>query len=166
MSTLISRSDGALPHQKSSPASCSTDVRNSWRDWMLTKLTGAIVHGSLLFATAPQMFPADRFVFSSCRAGVCGFGMVDSGRGSGASVPGSCRRSCAQGWQPTRTGFVFPLTFKWVFLGTSPAQDTFSPLLFLVQGVEHGCRIGEAPRSLLRSRCTIVDGKHAERRER
>ena len=43
---------------------------------------------------------------------------------------------------------LLPLSFKWVFLGTSPAQDTFSPLLFLVQRVEHCCRVGDAPRSL------------------
>ena len=67
-------------------------------------LTEAIVHGSLLLATAPQRFPADEFVFSAFLAGGCGFVRGDSVRGSGAATPGKCRHYSVRGWQPARTG--------------------------------------------------------------
>src|SRR6266852_4592164 len=79
-------------------------VRKPWLDLLLTKLAGAMVHGSLPLATAPQRFPAGRLVFSACHAEGCGFGMVDSNRGSGAATPGRCLRCSVRDWQPTRTG--------------------------------------------------------------
>ena len=51
-----------------------------------------MIPGSLLLATAPQRFPADRLGFSACHAAECGFAVVDSVRESGAAAPGKCRR--------------------------------------------------------------------------
>jgi len=62
-------------------------VSQSWLDSLLTKLVEAMVHGSLLLATAPQRFPAGRLVFSACRAGACGLVMGESLRGAALQLP-------------------------------------------------------------------------------
>src|SRR6266851_4002294 len=74
-------------------------VRNSWLDSLLTKLAGAMIHGSLPLAIAPQRFPAGRLVFSACRAGACGFARADSVRGKGVVTLGRCPRCSVRDWQ-------------------------------------------------------------------
>ncbi len=54
-------------------------VRIFWWAWLLMKLAGAMLHGSLQFAIAPQGFPAGGLVFSSSRAGECGFAKAGLG---------------------------------------------------------------------------------------
>ena len=61
-----------------------------------------MIPGSLLLATAPQRFPADRLGFSACHAAECGFAVVDSVRESGAAAPGKCRRCCVRDWPGAR----------------------------------------------------------------
>ncbi len=63
-------------------------------------------------------------------------------------------------------GDLLPLSFKGVFLGTPPAQDPFSPLLLLVQGMEPCCRIGDAPLNGKLSCCTPFYRKDANRNRR
>ena len=60
-----------------------------------------------------------------------------------------------------------PLSFKGVFVGTSPAQDPFSPLLLSVQGLESCCWIGDIPHFRKQSYTTLIQGKdaHGDRRE-
>ena len=152
---------GCIASPKSFPASCSNDVRNSWRDWMLMKLAGAIFHGSLLLATAPQMFPADRFVFSSCRAGVCEFVTVDSVRGSAAAAPGRCHHYCAQGWQPTTTGSAPTLLQMGLSeYVASPGRVFFAPARD--RGYRVRCWIGCAPLGIDVSHRTIFHGKDSD----
>ena len=62
-----------------------------------------------------QRFPADRLVFSACRAGVYGFAMVDSVRGSGAASSRKMSPCCVRDWQPARTGSAPTLPSKGSF---------------------------------------------------
>ena len=94
----------ALPHQNLPRRLAQLAVRNSWLDSLLTKLAGAMIHGSLPLAIAPQRFPVERLVFSAFLAAGCGFVMADSVRGSGTAAPGRCRHCSVRGWQSARTG--------------------------------------------------------------
>jgi hypothetical protein len=92
----------ALPHQNLPRRLAQLAVRNSWLDSLLTKLAGAMIHGSLPLAIAPQRFPVERLVFSAFLAAGCGFARADSDQGSGAATPGRCRRCSVQDWPPSR----------------------------------------------------------------
>src|SRR3989442_45582 len=124
-------------------------IRNSWRDSLLTKLAGAIVHGWLLLATAPQRFPAGRPVFSACHAEGCGFVMGDTVRGSGAATPGRCRRCSVPDWPPTRRGSVPTLPQR------GPCGYAPSPR-----------RVFSAPALGTGYRALLLDRGHSSRQER
>src|SRR5579864_3702511 len=61
-----------------------------------------------------------------------------------------------------KAGDLLPLPFKGGFLRAPPAQDAFSPLLLLVQGVQHRCRIGCTPRGLKHPHCATFNGKDTD----
>src|SRR5712692_1757593 len=124
-------------------------VRKPWLDLLLTKLAGAMVHGSLPLATAPQRFPAGRLVFSACHAEGCGFVMVDTVRGSGAATPGRCRRCSVPDWPPTRRGSVPTLPQR------GPCGYAASPR-----------RVFSAPALGTGYRALLLDRGHSSRQER
>jgi hypothetical protein len=103
-------------------------VRNSWLDSLLTKLAGAMIHGSLPLAIAPQRFPVERLVFSAFLAAGCGFARADSDQGSGAATPGRCRRCSVRGWPPFRRRSA-PILPQRGLCGcaASPARVFFAP---------------------------------------
>ncbi len=67
------------------------------------QLEGVMDHGSLPLAIAPSAFPRGELVCSACRAGGCGFVIVDSVLGSGAAAPGRYPRCSVRDWQAART---------------------------------------------------------------
>ena len=138
-------------------------VRNSWLNSPLTKLAGAMIHGSLPLAIAPQRIPAGRLVFSACRAEGYGFATVDSVQGSGAAAPGRCRRCSVPDWLPARRRSAPTLPQRGLGgyaaspgpVFSAPALGTRSRVLLLERG---------APlfRKLYRLTLTIVHGKDAD----
>jgi hypothetical protein len=141
-------------------------VRESWRDFLLTKPAGVIGHGSIPLAVAPRAFPAGRLVCSACLTEACGFVRGDSVRGE-RRVPIPEDVSTAPfgvGNQPGQDLLQLPI--KGVLVGTTPTQDTFSLFLLSVQGMESGCRTGNAPLDGNVSCCTTFNGKDANGRRR
>jgi hypothetical protein len=67
-------------------------VRNCRWASLPRRLAGTMVHRSLLPATAPPWFPADRLGSCASLAAGCGFVRAESVRGSDAAAPGKCRR--------------------------------------------------------------------------
>src|SRR5713226_3039695 len=120
-------------------------------------------HGSLHLATAPQRcasrvgsyFPHPALQSADLH-GLIAFG------GEALQLPENVAATpFGVGNQPGQD--LLPLPFKGVLVGTSPAQDAFSPLLLAVQDVEFCCRIGDAPLARKRSCRTMFDGKDAKR---
>jgi hypothetical protein len=90
-------------------------VRKPWLDSLLTKLVGAMGHGSLPLAIAPPAFPRGRLVFSACRAAACGFVMGDSGQRSvPAWVVESPRTLCFRWERRSRSAVAALIESSWV----------------------------------------------------
>ena len=137
--------DHALPHQKSSPAACSTgrqeflagfaadETGRGDRPW----ITSACHCSSNCFQQVGSYFPHASLEGADLQR------LIASG-GEALQLPEDVPTASFRiGNQPGHD--LLPLSFKGVFLGTSPAQDAFSPLLLSVQGMESCCRIGDAP---------------------
>ena len=120
-----------------------------------------MVHESLHLATAPQRFPRQVGSDLAHASLECADlqGVIASG-GEALQLPDDVATApFGIGNQPGQD--LLPLPFKGVFPGTPPAQDAFSLFLLSVQGMELGCRTGNAPLDGNVSCCTTFNGKDA-----
>jgi hypothetical protein len=104
-------------------------VRKSWLYSLLTKLAGAMIHGSLHLAIAPQRFPrrvGSYFPHPALESADLQR-LIESW---GETLQFTENVSTAPFGVGNQSGDdLLPLSFKGVFVGAPPAQDPFSPLL-------------------------------------
>src|SRR5690348_5994101 len=89
-----------------------------------------------------------------------GFAAADSVRGEALQIPEDVP-AAPSGIDNQPEHDLLPLSFKGVLVGTSPAQNSFSPLLLAVQRVESCCWIGDTSDIGKHSRYTIAYPKDA-----
>src|SRR5258708_7312915 len=137
-------------------------IRKAWLPSLIASLMRVMDHLSLLLATAPQRFArrVDPDLVHAALKGTDLQGLIASG-GTALQLPENVAAAPFEiGKQPGHD--LLPLSLKGVYVGASPAQNPFSPLLLSVQSAEFCSWIGCAPRSLDASHRARVHGKDAD----